>query len=100
MMANKRSCLGVAALFAAASCNTWSDPSPPRLGLFVGGDELPELQRQSREFTERACAEHLPVTMMTLAGRNHYTIMEELAAPDGMLTSALIRMIHGSATTG
>ncbi|MCK5942760.1 MAG: tetratricopeptide repeat protein [Planctomycetes bacterium] len=31
MMANKRSCLGVAALFAAASCNTWSDPSPPRL---------------------------------------------------------------------
>ncbi|WP_370318977.1 alpha/beta hydrolase [Oricola sp.] len=82
----------------APSTNLPVRPIP--VALFVGGDELPELQRQSREFTERACAEHLPVTMMTLAGRNHYTIMEELAAPDGMLTSALIRMIHGSATTG
>ncbi|MAS04829.1 MAG: alpha/beta hydrolase [Ahrensia sp.] len=70
---------------------------PIPIALFVGGDELPELQRQSREFTERACAEDLLVTMTTLTGRNHYTIMEELAAPDGMLTSALTEMINASA---
>lgn len=69
---------------------------PIPISLFVGSEELPELQRQSREFAERANAEDLLVSVTTLVGRNHYTIMEELAAPDGMLTSALVDMIKGA----
>lgn len=66
---------------------------PVPIALFVGGDELPELQRQSRVFEKRAREEELLVTMTTLAGCNHYTIMEQLAAPDGALTKALLDMI-------
>ena len=44
---------------------------------------------------ERASAEDLLVTVTTLPERNHYTIMEELASPDGMLTSALVELITG-----
>lgn len=72
---------------------------PIPISLFVGGDELPELQRQSREFAARANAEDLLVSVTTLEGRNHYTIMEELAAPDGMLTTALVDMIKGADTS-
>lgn len=68
---------------------------PIPIALFIGGDELSELQRQSREFAERASAEDLLVTVTTLPERNHYTIMEELASPDGMLTSALVELITG-----
>lgn len=66
---------------------------PIPIALFAGSEELPELQRQSREFARRAEAANLPVTMTTLEGCNHYTIMEELASPNGALTEAIARMV-------
>ena len=61
--------------------------------LFVGGNELPELQRQSRDYLACAVAKGLDVKLAVLPGLNHYTIMEELAAPEGALTRALLELV-------
>ncbi|PWW03784.1 arylformamidase [Hoeflea marina] len=63
--------------------------------LFVGGAELPELQRQSRIYAAAARAAGLDVSMTTLPDLNHYTIMEEFAAPDGLLTRGLLDLVGG-----
>ncbi len=65
--------------------------------LFFGGEELSELQRQSRAYGQCAQEAGLPVTATMLAGHNHYTIMEELAAPDGQLTRALEELVATTA---
>lgn len=67
--------------------------SPP-LAVAYGTDELPELQRQSCEYAAALAQAGLPVTLAPRAGRNHFTILEELASPDGAIT-ALVRDIAG-----
>jgi arylformamidase len=63
--------------------------SPP-LHLFVGGAELPELKRQSDDYTKAAQARGLPVSLTTLPGHHHFSILDELARPDGALTRAVV----------
>ena len=50
----------------------------------VGKKELPELQRQSREYAAKFGHRFLP-----LPGHDHFTILEELASPTGALTGAV-----------
>ena len=59
------------------------------LALVYGGDELPELQRQSVDFAD-ARNPGPGNRLAALAGHNHFTILDELAAPDGAIT----RMVH------
>jgi arylformamidase len=66
--------------------------SPP-IRLFVGAAELPELKRQSEDYTKVARGRGLPVTLMTLPGHHHFSILDELARPDGALTDALVDLI-------
>ena len=54
------------------------------LVVAYGAAELPELQRQSREYAGRFGHRLLP-----LAGHDHFTILEELASPRGALTAAV-----------
>jgi acetyl esterase/lipase len=54
------------------------------LVLAYGTGELPELQRQSRDYAQRFGHRLLP-----LAGHDHFTILEELASPRGVLTAAV-----------
>jgi pimeloyl-ACP methyl ester carboxylesterase len=54
------------------------------LVITYGTSELPELQRQSREFAAKLGHRLLP-----LEGHDHFTILEELAAPQGALTAAV-----------
>jgi arylformamidase len=61
--------------------------------LAAGGSELPELQRQSTIMKERADALGLPMTLGLLPGLHHYSIMDELAKPDGLLTAELLRLV-------
>ena len=61
--------------------------------LYVGGGELPELQRQSTAYAEAAAGRDLPVTLDVLPGENHFTILEQLAAADGALTRGLRTLI-------
>jgi arylformamidase len=50
-----------------------------------GDSELPELQRQSREYAEALAQAGTDVTLTALPGQDHFSILEELAAPDGKL---------------
>jgi arylformamidase len=66
--------------------------SPP-LMLFVGGNELPELKRQSEEYAAACRARGLPVSLDTLPGHHHFSILDQIAKPDGALTRALVELI-------
>ena len=57
------------------------------LMITYGTVELAELQRQSTDFSAIA------KTMLLPLKHNHFTILEELASPDGMLTKALLQAL-------
>src|SRR6185436_19065479 len=54
-----------------------SDRVPPQR-LFVGGAELPELKRQSEDYTAAARARRLPVSVTMLPGHHHFSILDEI----------------------
>jgi arylformamidase len=60
-----------------------------KLIMAYGGNELPELKRQSREFGAAWSARGLPGEMIEVAGCHHYAVLEQLARPDGLLAKAL-----------
>jgi arylformamidase len=64
----------------------------PALRLFVGGGELPELRRQSADYAEAARARQLPVALTVLPGHHHFSILDELARPEGAITRALVEL--------
>lgn len=69
---------------------------PPRatpLIVTVGGGELPELRRQSETYYAAWRDHGLPGVFVPLPRRNHYTALEELARPDGLLTRALAELV-------
>lgn len=62
-----------------------------RLDAFVGAEESAEFRRQSRAFVDawRERADDAAV-LHRIAGRNHFTVLDALYAPDGpMITAAL-----------
>ena len=68
-------------------------PGPAPLILAYGGDELPELQRQSETFAAARARAGLPGRLERLAGHNHFTILEELANPEGTLTAMVRELV-------
>jgi arylformamidase len=65
---------------------------PARSGplvVTVGLDELPELIRQSEEFAAAWQKRGLPGRYLPLPGHDHFSIVDELATPDGQLVAAL-----------
>ncbi len=65
--------------------------SPP-LTVAFGSRELLEMQRQSRDYAAARRVAKLPIEELPLAGHDHYSILEELAAPDGALTQCLVKI--------
>jgi arylformamidase len=65
------------------------------LVVTVGLDELPELIRQSKEFAEAWSKGGLPGLYLPLEGHDHFSIVEELASPDGRLIAALKKLAGG-----
>jgi len=63
------------------------------LPVAYGTGELPELQRQSREYHQARLDAGLPSALLPLAPHNHFSIMEELRAPGGKLNGALNNLI-------
>jgi arylformamidase len=55
----------------------------------VGASELPEMQRQSADYHAALSQRGLPARFLTLDGHDHFSILEELASPEGRLTAAL-----------
>jgi arylformamidase len=65
-------------------------PSSPPLIVAYGTAELPELQRQSRDYHAARIEAKLPSEIMALEGDDHFSILEELVSPTGQLTQALV----------
>ena len=63
--------------------------SPP-LTITYGLAELPELQRQSRDYHEARQKAGLPSELLPLTGHDHFSILEELASPTGALCEAVV----------
>jgi len=63
------------------------------LSLAYGTAELPELQRQSQAYFRAWTEAGLDGVITPLEGHNHFSILEELASPDGRLSIAL-RGLH------
>jgi acetyl esterase/lipase len=63
------------------------------LAIAYGTQELPELQRQSCEFAAARERAGLPGQLTAIAGHNHFTILEELAKPDGALTAVVRELV-------
>ncbi len=68
-------------------------PGSAPLILAYGGDELAELQRQSETFAAARARAGLPGRLERLAGHNHFTILEELANPEGALTAMVRELV-------
>ena len=68
-------------------------PRSPPLIIAYGTGELPELQRQSRDYHGTRAAASLPSKLLALGGCDHFSILEELASPSGQLTTALVPLV-------
>jgi arylformamidase len=64
----------------------------------VGEDELPEMLRQTADYLDAWVSARLPGWPATLSGVNHFSIMDELADPDGRLTAAVVRLCQTEAS--
>jgi arylformamidase len=73
-----------------------SDHMAP-LRMFVGREELPELKRQSAAYADAARRRGLPVELTMLPGHHHFSILDEISAPDGAITRALCELVSGTA---
>jgi acetyl esterase/lipase len=60
--------------------------------IAYGQLERPEFQRQSRDYHAAREKAGLPSELLPLDGHEHYSILEELAAPEGKITQALLRL--------
>ncbi len=65
----------------------------PPLIVTVGGDELPELRRQSEEYYRASIANNLRAQYLPLGSHEHFSILEELASPGGKLTASLVELM-------
>ena len=68
-------------------------PTSVPLIITCGDAELPELRRQSAEFAAARMHAGLPGRFVELEGHNHFTILEELANPQGALTKLLRELV-------
>lgn len=68
-------------------------PALPQTLAVVGGEESEEFHRQTREWTEAHQADGLPARWTAPAGRDHFTILEELADPKGQITQAVLEFL-------
>jgi len=64
----------------------------PPVSIAVGGDELPELRRQSHAYATTRQIANLPSGMIELPGLDHFEILEALADPEGALWPVLVQM--------
>ena len=62
------------------------------MALVVGGAELPLLRKQTADFAAYRARHGMPVSYEEIPGANHFTIMDEMAQPNGRIT-AMIRQV-------
>jgi arylformamidase len=83
---------------AEAARNSPLQHLPSRAGALVatvGAAELPELVRQSADYAKAWSASGLKGKYLPLPDHDHFSVLEELANPDGKLTRVLHELIAG-----
>jgi arylformamidase len=81
---------------AEAERNSPVRDMPANAGELVvayGTRELPELCRQSIEYAQAWTNRGLPGRLLPVDGADHFTILDALARPEGVLTQALLSML-------
>ncbi len=73
------------------------DPSPKHLAIAYGTGELPPLVRDSRALHAKRAAAHCPGSLVPVPGADHFSILEELRAPNGLLTKLALRIADDAA---
>src|SRR5262245_53162410 len=71
-------------------------PAKP-LSLVVGSAELPLLRKQTADFAGHRARHGLPVTYEEIPGADHFTIMSEMIAPEGRITTLVRRAFERTA---
>jgi len=66
-------------------------PTVP-ISVAFGGDELPELVRQSQDFVAALKLAGRPVREIAVPGEDHFSILDQLASPDGTLAREIARL--------
>jgi acetyl esterase/lipase len=67
------------------------------LSLVVGGAELPLLRQQTADFAGHRAKYGLPVIYEEIPGADHFTIMKEMAAPSGRITTLIRQLFERTA---
>jgi acetyl esterase/lipase len=62
------------------------------MSIAYGSRELPRMVANSRDLHALRAAAHLPGALLPVAGANHFTVLDELRAPDGVLTRAALSL--------
>ncbi|WP_204251065.1 alpha/beta hydrolase [Elioraea rosea] len=68
-------------------------PSRVRFTVTWGGDELPELRRQSADYAAAWVAAGNAAEAPPVPGANHFSILDELVRADGVLTRAVVSLV-------
>jgi acetyl esterase/lipase len=78
---------------ARANSPTFNPPkrSAPLLAAY-GGAELPAFHRQSRDFVDAWQSRCLDCSLLEVPGANHFSIVESLASPSGLILQELKKM--------
>jgi arylformamidase len=66
------------------------------LDIFVGGAELPEMQKQSSDFASYRNSADAPGAFKNILNRNHYTIMDELTSKNGEIFKSIATRLSSS----
>jgi acetyl esterase/lipase len=71
---------------------------PPKpLSLVVGSAELPLLRKQTADFAGHRARHGLPVSYEEIPGADHFTIMNEMIAPGGRITTLILQAFERTA---
>jgi len=70
--------------------------SAPPLIIAYGKGELSELRRQSEDFHDAWDAGRLTSKLIPLPQHNHFSILEEMAAEDGVILREVVSLISGA----
>jgi acetyl esterase/lipase len=74
-------------------------PQSPPVTITVGADELPELVRQSADYAAALQSRGAASQYLAVEKHDHFSILEELARPDGKLCTLLSRLASGFRAT-
>ena len=70
--------------------------STPPVILAYGGREIPEIRRQTEDYFAVLTSLGLPAERLVVPECDHFSVLEQLSAPNGILSEALARLVHAT----